>query len=78
MYNRVLEGCKTKELVVGDYVNYLKANAGNVPHTKLMEQGLELVIRQTMQWIQICGSAGKANSSVAVIENGWISANDTR
>ncbi|KAH8771177.1 tagatose 1,6-diphosphate aldolase [Hyaloscypha sp. PMI_1271] len=59
------------KLVLDDYSEHLKANAGKFPQTKLMEQGVELVTRQTMQWMEICGSAGKAKSK-ARIANGWI------
>ncbi|PMD50644.1 fructose-bisphosphate aldolase [Hyaloscypha bicolor E] len=59
------------KLVLDDYSEHLKANAGKFPQTKLMEQGVELVTKQTMQWMEICGSAGKAKSK-ARIANGWI------
>src|ERR1700709_586165 len=52
------------KLVLDDYSEHLKANAGKVPQTKLMEQGVEMVTRQTMEWMEICGSAGKAVSKV--------------
>ncbi|KAE9363808.1 fructose-bisphosphate aldolase [Stipitochalara longipes BDJ] len=47
------------KLVLDDYSAHLKANAGKVPQTKLMEQGVEMVTRQTIRWMEICGSAGK-------------------
>jgi fructose-bisphosphate aldolase class II len=50
------------KLVLDDYSNHLKANTGKVPQTKLMEQGVEKVTRQTMQWMEICESAGKVKS----------------
>ncbi len=51
------------KLVLDGYSAHLKMNAGKVPQTKLMEQGMEMVVRQTMQWIEICESAGKVKSS---------------
>ncbi|KAG4432772.1 hypothetical protein IFR05_011755, partial [Cadophora sp. M221] len=47
-------------LVLDDYSEHLKTNAGKVPLTRLMEEGVEKVVRQTMEWMEICGSAGKA------------------
>ncbi|PVH79519.1 tagatose 1,6-diphosphate aldolase [Cadophora sp. DSE1049] len=47
-------------LVLDDYSEHLRNHAGKVPLTKLMEQGVEKVVRQTMEWMEICGSAGKA------------------
>ena len=58
------------KLVLDDYSDHLKANAGKVPQTKLMEQGVEMVTRQTMQWMEICGSAGKAKANVKKVMNG--------
>ncbi|KAL1651974.1 hypothetical protein SLS58_000097 [Diplodia intermedia] len=48
------------KLVLDDYLDHLAATAGKVPHTVLMEQGTEKVISLTMEWMQHCGSAGKA------------------
>ena len=50
------------KLVLDDYSDHLKENAGKIPQTKLMEQGVEMVVKQTRQWMEICGSAGKAKS----------------
>lgn len=47
-------------LVLDDYSEHLKENAGKIPLTKLMEESVECVVRQTMEWMEICGSAGKA------------------
>ena len=57
------------KLVLDDYSDHLKLNAGKVPQTKLMEQGVEMVTRQTMQWMEICGSAGKAKENVGWLTN---------
>jgi fructose-bisphosphate aldolase class II len=35
------------KLVLDDYSDFLKENVGKVPQTKLMEQGVEMVVRQT-------------------------------
>lgn len=47
-------------LVLDDYSEHLKTQAGNIPLTRLMEQGVEKVTKQTIEWMEICGSAGKA------------------
>lgn len=76
----IMEGVakiNVNKLVLDDYVEHLKANAGRVPQTKLMEQGVAIVAKQTVRWMEICGSAGKAKSSVAGVKNGWSSVNDT-
>lgn len=48
------------KLVLDDYLEHLAAQAGKVPHTTLMEEGVKKVAAQTMEWMEICGSAGKA------------------
>lgn len=58
------------KLVLDDYSENLKLNAGKVPQTQLMEQGVEMVTRQTMQWMDICGSAGKVEVNVGGLKNG--------
>lgn len=47
-------------LVLDDYYVHLKENVSILPQTLLMEAGVEEVIKQTMEWMEICGSAGKA------------------
>lgn len=47
-------------LVLDDYYTHLRSQVSNVPHTALIEQGVEKVIAQTVEWMEICGSAGKA------------------
>jgi fructose-bisphosphate aldolase class II len=47
-------------LTLDDYFKHLEENVGKVTHTALMEQGVAHVSRQTIEWMQICGSAGKA------------------
>lgn len=47
-------------LCLDDYFEHLKGNLGKLPHTVLMEEGVRKVKEQTMQWMEICGSAGKA------------------
>jgi fructose-bisphosphate aldolase, class II len=58
------------KLVLDDYSDHLKATAGKVPQTKLMEQGVEKVARQTIEWMGICGSAGKAKLNIREVNNG--------
>lgn len=48
------------KLVLDDYYSHLKGSVGQVPHTVLIEEGVEKVVRQTIEWMEICGSAGKA------------------
>jgi len=48
------------KLVLDDYFEHLTNNVGKIPYTTLMEQGVEKVARQTIEWMEISGSAGKA------------------
>ncbi|KAF6818081.1 fructose-bisphosphate [Colletotrichum plurivorum] len=48
------------KLVLDDYYTHLRSQVANVPHTTLIEEGTEHVIRQTKEWMEICGSAGRA------------------
>jgi fructose-bisphosphate aldolase class II len=69
----ILEGVakiNVNKLVLDDYSDHLKASAGKIPQTKLMEQGVEKVARQTIEWMEICGSAGKVKSNVREANNG--------
>lgn len=47
-------------LVLDDYYEHLYANAGKMPHTQLIEEGIVKVASLTTKWMEICGSAGKA------------------
>ncbi|KAH8429904.1 class II fructose-bisphosphate aldolase [Aspergillus melleus] len=47
-------------LVLDDYYDHLFANAGKMPHTQLIEEGIKKVTDLTIKWMEICGSAGKA------------------
>jgi fructose-bisphosphate aldolase class II len=47
------------KLVLDGYSVHLAANAGKIPQTTLMEQGVEQVVALTVEWMEICGSAGK-------------------
>jgi fructose-bisphosphate aldolase, class II len=47
-------------LVLDDYYAHLKSHVAKLPHTTLIEKGVEKIIRQTVEWMEICGSAGKA------------------
>ncbi|KAF3056510.1 putative fructose-bisphosphate aldolase [Daldinia childiae] len=48
-------------LVLDDYYTHLRADSSRkLPHTTLIEQGMDCVIRQTKEWMDICGSSGKA------------------
>ncbi|CAK7204184.1 hypothetical protein SEUCBS139899_006938 [Sporothrix eucalyptigena] len=48
------------KLSLDDYYTHLKARVGTAPHTTIIEEGIEKVIAQTVEWMGICGSAGKA------------------
>ena len=48
------------KLVLADYYTHLKANVGKLPHTALIEQGVQEVRGLTARWMEICGSVGKA------------------
>ena len=47
-------------LVLDDYYEHLKTNAPTMCQTTLMEKGTEKVMSLMFQWMEICGSAGKA------------------
>ncbi|KAL2870457.1 class II fructose-bisphosphate aldolase [Aspergillus lucknowensis] len=46
-------------LVLDDYYEHLYTSAGKMPHTKLIEEGIDKVVQLTVKWMEICGSAGK-------------------
>ncbi|CAG8115569.1 unnamed protein product [Penicillium salamii] len=48
------------KLVLEDYYEHLHSNAGKMPHTQLLEEGIQKVADLTMFWMEVCGSAGKA------------------
>jgi len=47
-------------LVLDDYYIHLRSQVSELPHTTLIEQGVEKIVGQTKEWFDICGSAGKA------------------
>jgi fructose-bisphosphate aldolase, class II len=47
-------------LVLDNYYIHLKANVGKLAHTVLIEEGVKEVIGLTREWMDICGSTGKA------------------
>jgi fructose-bisphosphate aldolase class II len=47
-------------LVLDDFYEHLRSNVGKMPHTQLIEEGIQKVADLTVQWMEICGSAGKA------------------
>lgn len=47
-------------LVLDDYYEHLRDNVGKMPHTQLIEEGIQKVADLTVKWMEICGSAGKA------------------
>jgi len=46
-------------LVLDDYYTHLKANVSKLPHTTLIEQGVQKIIDQTSEWMEVCGSANR-------------------
>ncbi|CZS96130.1 related to fructose-bisphosphate aldolase [Rhynchosporium graminicola] len=48
------------KLVLDDYFDHLKAKVSKLTTTALMEEGVEKVVRQTVEWMENIGSAGKA------------------
>ncbi|UQC88806.1 uncharacterized protein CLUP02_14331 [Colletotrichum lupini] len=46
-------------LVLDDYYTHLRSQVTRLPHTTLIEEGTSNVIRQTKEWMEICGSAGQ-------------------
>jgi fructose-bisphosphate aldolase class II len=48
------------KLVLDDYYTHLRSNVSQLPHTALIEQGVEKVVLQTKEWMDICMSSGKA------------------
>jgi len=47
-------------LVLDEYYDHLQANMGKMPHTQLIQEGIQKVADLTIKWMEICGSAGKA------------------
>lgn len=48
------------KLVLDDYYDHLRANVGEMPHTQLIEEGIQKVTDLTIKRMEICRSAGKA------------------
>ncbi|XDG06212.1 hypothetical protein ABKA04_005827 [Annulohypoxylon sp. FPYF3050] len=48
------------KLVLDDYYTHLRLQVSSVPHTTLIEQGIDKVVEQTIEWMKICGSMGMA------------------
>ncbi|KAJ5993568.1 fructose-bisphosphate aldolase [Penicillium sp. IBT 35674x] len=47
-------------LVLDDYYEHLRANVAKMPHTQLIEEGIQKVADLTIKWMEFSGSAGKA------------------
>lgn len=48
-------------IVLDDYYKHLRSETTmKKSHTTIIEEGVDLVVRQTMEWMEIIGSAGKA------------------
>lgn len=48
-----------KRLVLDDYYVHLHSEVTKVSHTTLIEQCVDKMIDLTIEWMKICGSAGK-------------------
>lgn len=48
------------KLALSGYYDHLVREVGKLPHTILIEEGVQVVIAQTREWMDICGSSGKA------------------
>jgi fructose-bisphosphate aldolase, class II len=48
------------KLVLDDYYIHLRSQVSQVPHTTLIEQGVEKIVSQTKEWMDICMSSEKA------------------
>lgn len=55
--------CKinVNRLVLDDYYTHLRSKVTELSHTALVEEGVAKVEAQTIEWMGICGSAGKAD-----------------
>jgi fructose-bisphosphate aldolase class II len=64
----IADGCtkiNVNRLVLDEYYSHLRQySATNMSHTQLMEEGTQKVVDLTIQWMKICGSAGKADRGV--------------
>jgi fructose-bisphosphate aldolase class II len=47
-------------LVLEDYYEHLRLNVGKMPHTQLIEEGIQKVADLTVYWMGVSGSTGKA------------------
>lgn len=47
-------------LVLDDYYDHLRASVDRMPHTQLIEEGIQKVADLAVKWMEISGSAGKA------------------
>jgi fructose-bisphosphate aldolase class II len=47
-------------LVLDDYYEHLRTNVDKMPHTQLIEEGIQKVADLTIKWMEISESAGKA------------------
>ncbi|CAK7211678.1 hypothetical protein SCUCBS95973_001196 [Sporothrix curviconia] len=55
-----LSKINVNKLSLDDYYEHLQQRVGTAPHTTIIEEGIAKVAAQTVKWMEICGSAGKA------------------
>lgn len=48
------------KLVLDDYNTHLKTTASTLPQTRLIDEGIQHVIRQQAYQMDVCGSTGQA------------------
>lgn len=48
------------KLLLEVWNEFYRENAANMPLVKLIEQGMEILQKETERWMDVCGSSGKA------------------
>jgi fructose-bisphosphate aldolase class II len=48
------------KLLLEVWNEYLRANAASTPLVKLLDEGMDVLQKETERWIDVCGSSGKA------------------
>lgn len=48
------------KLLLEVWNEFLRKNAAAMPLVKLVDQGIEILQKETEKWMDICGSSGKA------------------
>jgi fructose-bisphosphate aldolase class II len=48
------------KLLLEVWNEHLRKNAANTPLVKLIDDGMDVIQKETERWMDICGSSGKA------------------